>query len=59
MQAVLGFMYVLVYGFLIVKKYYSDRVLESELKADWLSASEFTLMLSNYPLNLINPKSNE
>lgn len=30
-----------------------------ELKQDWLSASEFTLMLSNYPLELINPRNSE
>jgi hypothetical protein len=52
-------MYVLVWGFLIIKKYSGDRQLELELKGDWLSASEFTLMLTDYPKNLIHPHSYE
>ena len=42
-------MYVLVWGFIIAKKYFSDKELELELNGDWLSASYFTLMLTNYP----------
>ena len=50
-------MYVLVWGFLIIRKYSSDRKLDVDLKGDWLSASDFTLMLTGYPKNLINPHS--
>lgn len=50
-------MYVLVWGFLIIRKYSSDRKLDVDLKGDWLSASDFTLMLTDYPKNLINPHS--
>ena len=50
-------MYVLVWGFIIAKKYFSDRQLEQELKGDWLSASEFTLMLTNYPVEQLNARS--
>lgn len=58
-QSVLGFMYILFWGVVILKKYHSDRKLEAELKASWLSASDFTLMLSNYPLSELNPKNSE
>ena len=56
-QSVLGFMYVLVWGFIIAKKYFSDKELEYELNGDWLSASYFTLMLTNYPADELNARS--
>lgn len=52
-------MYILFWGVVILKKYHSDRKLEAELKGSWLSASDFTLMLSNYPLSQLNPKNSE
>ena len=56
-QSVLGFIYVLLWAAITIKQYYQNRLLEQELKKDWLSASEFTLMLSNYPLEYLNPKN--
>jgi hypothetical protein len=58
-QVVLGFITVLVWAGVTVRQYRDDRVLEGELKKDWLSASEFTLMLTNYPLQMVNPKNQE
>lgn len=58
-QSVLGFIYVLLWAAITIKQYHQNRLLEQELKKDWLSASEFTLMLSNYPGHLLNPKNSE
>lgn len=54
MQSVLGFIYILIWGIIIASKYYRERKLELELKNDWLSASEFTLMIRRVPRELID-----
>jgi hypothetical protein len=55
-QSVLGFTFLLVWTILTLKKYHSEKRLDRELREVWLSASEFTLMLSNYPSALIDTR---
>lgn len=55
----LGFIYTLIWGIIIASKYYRERKLELELKNDWLSASEFTLMIRGVPKELIDHPPDE
>jgi ABC-type polysaccharide transport system permease subunit len=51
---VLGFIYILIWGVVIANKYFKERNLELDLKSEWLSASEFTIMIKNMPKGFIN-----
>ena len=48
-QSVLGLILVMIWGIVLINKHLQERKLERELKKNWLSASEFTLMLQKVP----------
>lgn len=52
-------MYVLIWGIVLVNKDYRERRLEYELRKEWVSASDFTLMLRDFPKGLLDHSPEE